>query len=249
MSKTIALSSLFNNEALAGAFDGQCAKNAAQGKVYQPLADALSTAYGLTMPHGSAAFIKAANMQLFTLDKLPTLAHGKGRVAAVVTMVNAVHQYCAAIIAGMSDKSRLSAPELASLPAWADLVKIQEKKAKAKAARDAKKLDNLADTTPEDNAPDTAAEEAPEVTPERDLRAEALAAFARFEAFLALGVITAAERDAFIAKLEVATVKAEEAAPATAQQKAAARSKRKAADAKAKAAMLASFEAAPALAD
>jgi hypothetical protein len=146
----------------------------------------LNDAYGLKVPASTAAAVKYLNANLFALPKVPKLAKGVGARAAAVTVAQAMHAYAVALRAGMADPTK--APEVAPLPLWADPVAIAKAKAAAKYKREAKKLDS---------AEAEAEAEAITMAPARDIRAEALAAWAKFAAYLAHPAITAAERDSF----------------------------------------------------
>ena len=218
MSK-IALASLFSSNFIASQFDAQCEAQAAQGRTYAPLLTMLKDAYGLAIPAGTVAAIKYLNRKLFAADTMPNLTKGTGAVSATVTVTQALHAYALALRDGVSDAKRAECETVAALPAWADPVAIAKKKAERKAKADAKKLDavaadatTVADVVAANIAPDNSeAVDSPEMA--RDMHADALAAWAKFEAFLSFGVITAGERDAMLAKLEKAATMAE-AAPA-----------------------------------
>lgn len=185
----LSLASLFTSDIIASTFDAQCEAQALQGRTYPPLLTILDGAYGLQVPASTAAAIKWLNANLFTLPKLPKLAKGVGARAAAVTVAQAIHAYAVTLRAGMADPTK--APEVSPLPAWADPVAIAKVKAARKESRDAKKLDSAAEDSAEDSA------EAITLAPARDIRAEALAAWAKFAAYLDHPAITAAERDSF----------------------------------------------------
>lgn len=210
MSK-IALASLFSADLLASQFDAQCETQAAQGRTYGPLRAMLESGYGLNIPAGTASAIKFLNRNLFTLDKLPKLVKGTGAVAATVTVTQALHAYALALREGVSEAKRAECEGVAALPVWADPVAIAKKQAEAKAKKEAKKLDSaadVADIVAANIVPDNSeVVDSPEMA--RDLHADALAAWAKFEAFLSFGVITAKERDSMMAKLEKAATMAE----------------------------------------
>lgn len=218
MSK-IALASLFSSNFIATQFDAQCEAQAAQGRTYAPLLAMLKDAYGLAIPAGTVAAVKYLNLKLFVADTMPNLTKGTGAVSATVTVTQALHAYALALRDGLSDAKRAECETVAALPTWADPVAIAKKKAERKAKADAKKLDAVAadlapvvDVVAANIAPDNSeAVDSPEMA--RDMHADALEAWAKFEAFLSFGVITAKERDSMLAKLEKATTMAE-AAPA-----------------------------------
>lgn len=191
MTIRLSLASLFTSDAIASTFDAQCEAQALQGRTYPPLLTILDGAYGLQVPASTASAIKYLNANLFALPKVPKLAKGVGAKAAAVTVTQAMHAYAVALRAGMADPAK--APEVAPLPLWADPVAIAKAKAAAKDKRDAKKVDSAAEGAGADNAE----AEAITLTPARDIRAEALAAWAKFSAYLSHPAITAAERDAF----------------------------------------------------
>lgn len=193
MTTRLSLASLFTSDAIASTFDAQCEAQALQGRTYPPLLGILNDAYGLKVPASTASAIKFLNAHLFAMPKVPKLAKGVGAKAAAVTVTQAMHAYAVALRAGMADPAK--APEVSPLPLWADPVAIAKAKAAAKDKRDAKKVDSAAEGAGADNA-DTAPE-AITLTPARDIRAEALAAWAKFAAYLDHPAITAAERDAF----------------------------------------------------
>lgn len=223
MSK-IALASLFSADLIASQFDAQCEAQALQGRTYGPLLTMLDGGYGLVIPAGTASAIKYLNRNLFTLEKMPKLAEGIGAVAATVTVVQALHAYALALRDGLSDAKRAECETVSALPIWADPVVIAKKQAEAKAKREAKKLDKLgaksaanvptvADIVAANIAPDNSeAVDSEEMA--QDMHADALAAWAKFEAFLSFGVITAKERDSMLAKLEKAVTMAEAEAKA-----------------------------------
>lgn len=215
MAKALALASLFSADLIASQFDAQCETQAAQGRTYPPLLTMLDGGYGLAVPAGTFAAIRYLNRNLFSLEKMPKLAEGIGAVAATVTVAQALHAYALTLRDGLSEAKRAECDIVLALPVWADPVNIAKKQAERKAKAEAKKLGAAA------NAPDTfapvvdvvTANIAPDNSEEtaRDLHAEALAAWAKFEAFLSLGVITASERDSMMAKLEKAATMAEAA--------------------------------------
>lgn len=220
MTKALALASLFSADLIASHFDAQCETQAAQGRTYPPLLTMLDGGYGLAVPAGTFAAIRYLNRNLFSLEKMPKLAEGIGAVAATVTVVQALHAYALTLRDGLSDAKRAECETVTALPAWADPVAIAKKKAERKAKADAKKLDAVAAdvTTVADVvaanivADNSEVVDSPEMA--RDLHADALAAWAKFEAFLSFGVITASERDSMLAKLEKAVTMAEAKAPA-----------------------------------
>ena len=196
---TLSLSSLFTSDAIASSFDAQCTIQAAQGRTYPPLLTMLDGAYGLQVPASTAAAIKYLNANLFQQAKLPKLAQGVGSRAAGVVVTQALHAYAVALRAGMADPAK--APEVVALPAWADPVAI----AAAKAARADKRKAADADA---DAAADA---DAVDIATPKDIAAEALAAWAKFEAYLSFGAITAAQRDAMMETLSKAVTRAEPA--------------------------------------
>ena len=220
MTKALALASLFSADLIASHFDAQCETQAAQGRTYPPLLTMLDGGYGLAVPAGTFAAIRYLNRNLFSLEKMPKLAEGIGAVAATVTVVQALHAYALTLRDGLSDAKRAECETVTALPAWADPVAIAKKKAERKAKADAKKLDAVAAdvTTVADVvaanivADNSEVVDSPEMA--RDLHADALAAWAKFEAFLSFGVITASERDSMLAKIEKAVTMAEAKAPA-----------------------------------
>ena len=222
MTKALALASLFSADLIASHFDAQCETQAAQGRTYPPLLTMLDGGYGLAVPAGTFAAIRYLNRNLFSLEKMPKLAEGIGAVAATVTVVQALHAYALTLRDGLSDAKRAECETVTVLPAWADPVAIAKKKAERKAKADAKKLDAVAAdvTTVADVvaanivADNSEVVDSPEMA--RDLHADALAAWAKFEAFLYFGVITASERDSMLAKLEKAVTMAEAEAKAPA---------------------------------
>lgn len=215
MAKSLALASLFSADLIASQFDAQCETQAAQGRTYPPLLTMLDGGYGLAVPAGTFAAIRYLNRNLFALEKMPKLAEGIGAVAATVTVVQALHAYALTLRDGLSEAKRAECDIVLALPVWADPVNIAKKQAERKAKANAKKLDAVA------NAPDTfapvvdvvTANIAPDNSEEtaKDMHAEALAAWAKFEAFLSFGVITASERDSMLAKLEKAVTMADAA--------------------------------------
>lgn len=214
----IALASLFSANFIASQFDAQCEAQAAQGRTYAPLLTMLKDAYGLAIPAGTVAAVKYLNLKLFAADTMPNLTKGTGAVSATVTVTQALHAYALALRDGVSDAKRAECETVAALPAWADPVAIAKKKAERKAKAEAKKLDAVAadvvDIVADVVAADIVADNSEVVdSPEmaRDLHADALAAWAKFEAFLSFGVITAKERDSMLAKLEKAATMAESA--------------------------------------
>lgn len=223
MAKSLALASLFSADLIASQFDAQCETQAAQGRTYGPLLTMLDGGYGLAIPAGTASAIKYLNRNLFSLEKMPKLAKGIGAVAATVTVTQALHAYALALRDGVSDAKRAECETVAALPVWADSVAIAKAKAERKAKADAKKLDaTAADIAPVVDvvAANIVADNSDAVDSEdmaRDLHADALAAWAKFEAFLSFGVITASERDSMMAKLEKAATMAE-AVPAKAKR-------------------------------
>lgn len=222
MTKALALASLFSADLLASHFDAQCETQAAQGRTYPPLLTMLDGGYGLAVPASTFAAIRYLNRNLFSLEKMPKLAEGIGAVAATVTVVQALHAYALTLRDGLSDAKRAECETVTALPAWADPVTIAKKKAERKAKADAKKLDAVAAdvTTAADVvaanivADNSEVVDSPEMA--RDLHADALAAWAKFEAFLSFGVVTASERDSMLAKLEKAVTMAEAEAKAPA---------------------------------
>ena len=217
----IALASLFSADLIASQFDAQCEAQASQGRTYGPLLTMLDGGYGLAIPAGTASAIKYLNRNLFALDKMPKLAQGIGAVAATVTVTQALHAYALALRDGVSEAKRAECESVAALPVWADAVAIAKAKAERKAKQVAKKVDAdgakaaanvaaVADVVAANIAPDNSgAVDSPEMA--KDMHADALAAWAKFEAFLSFGVITAKERDSMLAKLEKATTMAESA--------------------------------------
>ena len=215
---TLSLASLFSSEVVAAQFDIQVIEQSAKGRTYGPLLVMLDSAYGLQVPAGTAAAIKYLNLNLFSLPKMPTLAKGIGAQAATVTVTQSLHAYATALRAGLTDTSRAACPEISPLPLWADPVHIAKRKAEAEAKKKAKAADKFAAEAAA--APIVNAIAAPlagiadnsEVVDSemaRDMHADALAAWAKFEAFLSFGVITAAERDAMAQKLALAVTMAE----------------------------------------
>lgn len=223
MSKALALASLFSADLIASQFDAQCEAQASQGRTYGPLLTMLDGGYGLAIPAGTASAIKFLNRNLFALEKMPKLAEGIGAVAATVTVTQALHAYALALRDGISEAKRAECETVTALPSWADPVAIAKKKAERKSKADAKKLDAVAaDIAPVADvvAANIVADNSEVVDSEemaRDLHADALAAWAKFEAFLSFGVITASERDSMLAKLEKAATMAE-AVPAKAKR-------------------------------
>lgn len=216
MNKALALASLFSADLIASQFDAQCEAQAAQGRTYGPLLTMLDGGYGLAIPAGTVAAIKFLNRNLFTLEKLPKLAKGIGAVAATVTVTQALHAYALALREGVSDAKRAECENVVALPSWADAVAIAKAKAERKVKQAAKSLDAVADVVAADIVADNSeVVDSPEMA--RDLHADALAAWAKFEAFLSFGVITASERDAMADKLAKAVTMAE-AAPAKAKR-------------------------------
>lgn len=216
MAKSLALASLFSADLIASQFDAQCEIQAAQGRTYGPLRAMLESGYGLVIPAGTGSAIKYLNRNLFTLDKMPKLVKGTGAVAATVTVTQALHAYALALREGVSDAKRAECESVAALPVWADPVAIAKKQAESKAKKAAKKLDSVADVADvvaanivPDNSEAVDSEEMA-----KDMHADALAAWAKFEAFLSFGVITAKERDSMLAKLEKAVTMAEAEAKA-----------------------------------
>ena len=205
MTNRLALASLFTADAVASSFDAQCEAQALTGRTFPPLLTMLDGAYGLQIPAATAGAIKYLNMNLFGLDKRPTLAKGVGSRAAVITVTQALHAYAVALSAGVSDKAK--AVPVAAMPAWADPVAIAKAKAERKDAKQAKAVDGA------DGADDSAdADIANALTAAPiDMHAEALSAWAKFAAFLDVGAITAAERDGFADLLSKAVTKAEPA--------------------------------------
>ena len=225
MSK-IALASLFSANFIASQFDAQCEAQAAQGRTYAPLLTMLKDAYGLAIPAGTVAAVKYLNRKLFAADTMPNLTKGTGAVSATVTVTQALHAYALALRDGVSDAKRAECETVAALPAWADPVAIAKKKAERKAKAEAKKLDAVAadiapvvDVVVANIAPDNS-EVVDSEDMARDMHADALAAWAKFEAFLSFGVITASERDAMMAKLEKSATMAESAPVKTKRAKA-----------------------------
>lgn len=246
MSQAIALASLFSSDLLQSSFDAQAHEQALTGRTFAPLLTMLDGAYGLSIPAGTVAALRYLNMNLFGLESAPKLAKGIGAVAATVTVTQALHAYATVLLAGMSAAKRADMErgfDVLALPAWADPVQIAKAKALKKAKRDAAAAveaaanGNADEETAGDGAPSTAAA-APRVT-----HADALTAWAQFASFLGAGLLTASERDAFIAQLETAIVAPEAVPVADKAEKRARRAKQSAADAVAKAAMLASFNA------
>ncbi len=226
----MAISSIFGSEILAAAFDDQAAAQAAQGRVYAPLAHALDAAYGIALPVATLQAIAYVNGKLLQADKCPTLAKGIGAKAAAVTVVQALHAYMLDVVAGMAPLKVLDAGAkaiVAPLPAWADPVQMAAKKATAKAAKEAK----ANQAASEELAADGAAPEedkaaalalASGITAQLtvampapiDHHAQLTAAWAVIAALLPNGIITTGERDSFIAALE----KAVTATPKTAKK-------------------------------
>lgn len=206
MSNRLALASLFTADAVASSFDAQCEAQALTGRTFPPLLTMLDGAYGLQIPAATAGAIKYLNMNLFGLDKRPTLAKGVGSRAAVITVTQALHAYAVALSAGVSDKAK--AVPVAAMPAWADPVAIAKAKAERKDAKQAKAVDDA--TGGADDSADADIANALTAAP-IDMHAEALSAWAKFAAFLDVGAITAAERDGFADLLSKAVTKAEPA--------------------------------------
>lgn len=203
------LSSLFAASVLAATFDDVIEDQARSARIYAPLVAALEVSYGISLPVATAPAVKYANNMLFSLEKAPVLAKGLGAKAATVTVIQALHAYLCVVVSNMSAKH---APlTVAPLPAWADPVAIAAKKQANKDARQAKANDDAANALAD--SPEVSAEDAALVAslsaPLRDLHAEMLAAWAAFSPFLSQGVATVAERDSFIAQIEVAITKAE----------------------------------------
>ena len=224
MSKALALASLFSADLIASQFDAQCEAQAAQGRTYGPLLTMLDGGYGLAIPAGTASAIKFLNRNLFALEKMPKLAEGIGAVAATVTVTQALHAYALALRDGISEAKRAECETVTALPAWADPVVIAKAKAERKAKQAAKKVDadgaKAAASVVDVVAANIVADNSEAVDSEemaRDMHADALAAWAKFEAFLSFGVITASERDSMVAKLEKAATMAE-SAPAKAKR-------------------------------
>lgn len=214
----LSLASLFSSEVIAAQFDIQCEAQAAQGRTYGPLLTMLDSGYGLEIPAGTAAAIKYLNLNLFSLPKMPTLAKGIGAQAATVTVTQSLHAYATALRAGVSDAKRAACPEISPLPLWADPVHIAKRKAEADAKKKAKAADKAAAEAAAAPIVDAIAAPLAEIVDNseavdsemaRDMHADALAAWAKFEAFLSFGVITAAERDAMAQKLALAVTMAE----------------------------------------
>lgn len=237
MSNRLALASLFTADAVASSFDAQCEAQALTGRTFPPLLTMLDGAYGLQIPAATAGAIKYLNMNLFSLDKRPTLAKGVGSRAAVITVTQALHAYATALHAGVTDKAK--AVPVVAIPAWADPVAIAKAKADRKDVKAADKVDNAGDdaeTSTDGDAIASALTAAPV-----DMHAEALSAWAKFAPFLDVGAITAAERDSFIDAISKAVTRAE---PAPAVDKAARKerkAKQAAADKASTAATLATF--------
>lgn len=222
----LSLASLFSSDFIAAQFDAQCEAQAAQGRTYGPLLTMLDGGYGLSIPAGTASAIKYLNLNLFSLPKMPTLAKGIGAQAATVTVTQSLHAYATALRAGVSDAKRATCPEILPLPLWADPVHIAKHKAEAEAKKKAKAADKLAAEATAAPIVDAIAapiagiadnSKAVDAEMARDMHADALAAWAKFEAFLSFGVITAAERDAMAQKLALAVTMAE-AAPKKAKK-------------------------------
>lgn len=215
---TLSLASLFSSEVIAAQFDIQVIEQSAKGRTYGPLLVMLDSAYGLQVPAGTAAAIKYLNFNLFALAKMPKLAKGIGAVAATVTVTQSLHAYATALRAGLTDASRAACPEVSPLPLWADPVHIAKHKAEAEAKKKAKAADKLAAEAAAAPIVDAIAaplvdiadnSEAVDSEMARDMHADALAAWAKFEAFLSFGVITPAERDSMAQKLALAVTMAE----------------------------------------
>lgn len=203
----IQLSTLFTSDAIASSFDAQCTIQAAQGRTFPPLLTMLDGAYGLQVPASTAMAIKYLNANLFQQPKLPKLAQGIGSRAAGVVVTQALHAYAQSLRAGMADPAK--APEVAALPAWADPVAIAAAKVKRKEAKVAAKVDAeaVASATPDtDTDTDTI-----DIGTPKDIAAEAMSQWAKFEAYLSFGAITVAQRDAMIDALSKAVTRAEPA--------------------------------------
>ena len=214
----LSLASLFSSDFIASQFDAQVSEQSAKGRTYGPLLTMLDGAYGLQVPAGTAAAIKYLNFNLFALPKMPTLAKGIGAQAATVTVTQSLHAYAIALRAGLTDASRAACPEVSPLPLWADPVHIAKRKAEADAKKKAKAVDKAAAAAAAVPIVDAIAaplagvadnSEAVDAEMARDMHADALAAWAKFEAFLSFGVITASERDAMAQKLALAVTMAE----------------------------------------
>ena len=214
----LSLASLFSSEVIAAQFDVQVIEQSAKGRTYGPLLVMLDSAYGLQVPAGTAAAIKYLNFNLFSLPKMPTLAKGIGAQAATVTVTQSLHAYAIALRAGLTDASRAACPEISPLPLWADPVHIAKRKAESDAKKKAKAADKLAAAAAAAPIVDAIAAPIADIVDNsegldedtaRDMHADALAAWAKFEAFLSFGVITAAERDAMAQKLAIAVTMAE----------------------------------------
>ena len=214
----LSLASLFSSDFIAAQFDAQCEAQAAQGRTYGPLLTMLKDGYGFAIPAGTSSAIKYLNVNLFGLGTVPKLVKGTGARAATVTVTQALHAYATALRAGVSDAKRAECPEISPLPLWADPVHIAKAKAEAEAKKKAKAADKLAAEAAAAPIVDAIAapiadivdnSDAVDAEMARDMHADALAAWAKFEAFLSFGVITASERDAMVQKLSIAVTMAE----------------------------------------
>lgn len=242
----MSLSSLFTAQVLAASFDEHAESQARAGRVYQPLADMLNVSYGIDLPLSTLTAIKYINNNLLSLEKPPVLAAGIGAKAAAVTVVQALHGYAVTLLCGMSEAKRAeSGAAVRDLPSWADPVAIAAKKAERK---DAKKAKADAEAAAALNAgaedDEAAAVSAALLAPLRDIGKDAQSAWNQFAAFLSQGAITAAQRDSFIAALETATVKAEDAPKVDKVSKRAKKAATEATEKAKTAALLATFKAA-----
>lgn len=247
------LSNLFTAEVLAAKFDEQAQEQAAAGRVYAPFVNLLKTAYDLEISATTTTALKKVNV-LMSIDAAQKLKTGTGSKVGAVMVWQTLHTWAEALLAGMGTRSRAALAadfKINALPAWACPVAIKAKADKAAAARlakaqavDALKLAQataIAASKPE-NEDGVEDESDTPITGEavsksqlsdalsgapRDLHAEALAAWAKFAAFIDAGVLTAAERDDFVDMLSKAVTAPEVVTPAvTATRKRAKRESR-----------------------
>lgn len=197
----VSFAALFKASVIASAFDAECLKQAATGRVYQPLVTALNDEYKIDMPATTVGALRLIVGKFLTETK-PEVIKGKGAAASLVTLTQALHAYGEALLAGMNAEKR-PYKTLPALPKWADPVAIQQAKDAKKAAKAAEKEDA---GEGEDTGEGEGSSAGETVMPLRDFAAEAAEAWAKFAPYLSMGVITAAERDAFIEALTVSKV-------------------------------------------
>ena len=142
------LSAMFTGKSLIAGFDAACAKQAAIGKFYEPVLSMLGTAYGLTIPNGTTAGLKALNLQLFKHEAAPKLTTGTGSRLGAIALTQYLHAYALAVVSGVNPatlaKAAPGAYDVAPLPAWADPLilaaaakEAEEKRLQKKAAKEA----------------------------------------------------------------------------------------------------------------